>query len=398
MCNIFSVYLAKKDSPSEAYATLWLPAQPYELLDALDRLRLQEGEEMHLEMDEYLKCEYLAPFLDEQCSLYELNALATQLSSLSDLQLIAFEGLVEVAVQKKEGPIEIQKLINLAYSTDCCHVVEDALNDSQLGHFFCENGFFPELDDIPDKVYEMLDFEAIGRKLRMDEGGTFTPHGYVVQHSDLEQAPADITASPVRPDYTMRLICDNYNYDDPGQELVRVPVNLPATDDELDAALGQLDAPNWDSVIIREYDGAFSELPYISDMLFDGIDQINDFAKAIQQLEQEGQLVKFKAVIAATGCNDLDMACALADHIDEYLLDSGISSPRELALENIHSMCCPDNAERIAKYVNLYGYGEDILQKEHAVISPYGMVCRRDHEPLEEYEDQLVQSTGMEMK
>ena len=40
--KVFAVYLAKEDVPnSEAYATLELPASPWEVVDALDKVRLQ---------------------------------------------------------------------------------------------------------------------------------------------------------------------------------------------------------------------------------------------------------------------------------------------------------------------------------------------------------------------
>ena len=42
----FGVYLAKEDPESDAYAKLDLPAQPWELLDALDKLHLQEGDRL----------------------------------------------------------------------------------------------------------------------------------------------------------------------------------------------------------------------------------------------------------------------------------------------------------------------------------------------------------------
>ena len=47
--KILQLYLAKNDVPnSEACATLDLPASPWELQDALDRVRLRPGEELYL--------------------------------------------------------------------------------------------------------------------------------------------------------------------------------------------------------------------------------------------------------------------------------------------------------------------------------------------------------------
>lgn len=64
--KIFGIYLAKLDAPnSEAHARLELPASPLELHDAMDKVQLQENEELYLEIDDYYGFEYLAPHLME---------------------------------------------------------------------------------------------------------------------------------------------------------------------------------------------------------------------------------------------------------------------------------------------------------------------------------------------
>lgn len=52
--KIFQVYLAKADVPNnDAYATLDLPASPWEVVDALDKVRLNEGEKLYMEIEDY---------------------------------------------------------------------------------------------------------------------------------------------------------------------------------------------------------------------------------------------------------------------------------------------------------------------------------------------------------
>ena len=54
--NIFGVYLAKEGVPNnEAYAKLDLPASPWALWDAMDKVRLQEGETLYLEINEIIR-------------------------------------------------------------------------------------------------------------------------------------------------------------------------------------------------------------------------------------------------------------------------------------------------------------------------------------------------------
>ena len=82
--QIFGVYLAKEGVPNnEAYAKLDLPASPWELWDAMDKVRLQDGETLYLEIDEYYRFDALAPHLAGlDISLNELNDLAGHLAKL----------------------------------------------------------------------------------------------------------------------------------------------------------------------------------------------------------------------------------------------------------------------------------------------------------------------------
>ena len=87
---------------NEAYAKLNLPASPWELWDAMDKVRLQTDDILYMEIEDYFAFGYLAPYLDGvDISLNELNDLAALLSPLDEVQEAAFEGLFSMDVQKK---------------------------------------------------------------------------------------------------------------------------------------------------------------------------------------------------------------------------------------------------------------------------------------------------------
>ena len=140
--KIFGIYLAKLDAPnSETHARLELPASPWELHDAMDKVQLQENEELYLEIDDYYGFEYLAPHLMElDASLNELNDLAGRLAVLDETEQEAFDGLLRLEIQRKVetngGILTMQDMKNLAVGagTDCCHVV-GATSDAELGRF-----------------------------------------------------------------------------------------------------------------------------------------------------------------------------------------------------------------------------------------------------------------------
>ena len=58
--KIFHVYLAKEGVPNnESYAKLDLPASPWELWDAMEKVRLNEGEQLYMEIEDYDAFAYL---------------------------------------------------------------------------------------------------------------------------------------------------------------------------------------------------------------------------------------------------------------------------------------------------------------------------------------------------
>jgi len=96
--KIFGVYLAKDGVPNnEAYAKLDLPASPWELWDALDKVRLQTDDILYMEIEDYYAFEYLAPHLDGlEISLNELNDLAALLSALDEVQEVVLDGFLRM--------------------------------------------------------------------------------------------------------------------------------------------------------------------------------------------------------------------------------------------------------------------------------------------------------------
>ena len=122
--KVFSVYMGDPDRSN--HAELDLPATPWELIDALDKLRLVDGREPYWQVEDIGRYGFLAPLLDDS-DLYQFNALAEQLSTFDHVEAIAFEGLVQMEVdelcQTNGGELTLQRLLDLAYSVDCCHVV-----------------------------------------------------------------------------------------------------------------------------------------------------------------------------------------------------------------------------------------------------------------------------------
>lgn len=365
---IFSIYLGNPDNDNGT--PLDLPAKPWAMMDALEKLRLREGQEPYWQVENLGRYDFLVPYLDK-CDLCQFNALAEQLGTFNAADAIAFEGLVQMEIDE----LTIQRLLDLAYSVDCCHVVPEVRDDAALGKFYVENDFLPELEKVPDKVLEMLDYEKIGRQVCQNECGTITPHGYVERHSDLKQAPVDLGRPPRKPAYMMRFLCSNENQ--------TVSLNLPASQAELNTVLTRLALDGWQEVHLECEDTAVPDMWSFTDMAYDGMEQLNRFARCLEELDMNGELVKFKAIAQQLQLSRLEDAIALTGHLDEYSFEPEIHSPRELARDELSVIAGEKEGKLLLPHLDLDAYGRDVMQRDNGILGDYGYLARLDGQPIQ---------------
>ena len=379
---------------TDRWCDLELPASYYGLQDALDKLQMSLGDKPRWEFLEHHGFQFLHVHLAHECDLYQLNALATCLGQMNGREKTAFEGLFNMEVAKKYGPISVATMIDLAYSTDCCHVV-NASTDEQLGRFYAENDFIPALEKVPDSIFEYLDFEMLGRKARFEEGGVFASNGYVTQHTELKQVYETLDLMPSAPSYAIRLLAGSSPMDSDGLPEKQVYLNLPATQEALDHVLEVCEAPSWREMLFWTEDGAVPDL--LENMDCDDIQELNELAKHLKCRENSGELSKLKAVILATDCHDVETAIQISENLDNYLFEPDQRNPEEVASEELRLIVDEQSLSILKKHVSLYNYGLDVMAANHAVLTPYGLVQRRDGNELLQVQEHPSERNGMEM-
>lgn len=374
---IFSLEIS--DSKEHRYASLALPATDYEMLDVLDKFGVQDETPLRWQVEAHQRFGCLVPFLDGSGSLNDLNHLARELAQMDQDIGIAFEGLLRVENEKKE-PFGLPTLIDLAHNANrgVCYV-QPVRSDQELGEFYVDNDLLPELAALPDDIIKLLDYGKIGREQREGECGVYVPQrwdspgGYVTQHTEMESIYDSLPHAPQKPAAAIILQLEH--------DLFQTRLELPADSQAMDAALDAIAAGGWDDAIhIRCLDCAAPALiSSIGDD--DNIAHINRLAQTLAEMDPP-QLTKFKAVLAATEDLSVLGATHIAHNLDEYLFTPQYTSPEDMARDFLLSSLGEPAMATLSKYVNLYGYGEKLMEEQQCGLTEYGMVSREDGQCL----------------
>lgn len=365
--NLHKIFSVALGTENDVYTELTLPATPYVMLDALEKLRLEQVEKPNWELTRCFVTGELARRLDPEGSLFELNALAEQLSTLNERELAVVEGLTKI---EGTAVIPMDRFIDLAYSADRCHFLDGVLDDTQLGRFCAENGFVPQVDDLPDETFELLDFAKIGRQFRLEQRGVFTNHGYVQRHDELREIHKYLDFRLKNPDYTILAETSS------GCEIkLPYPPNDPMGTE-----------------VVRCVDCAAPSLIGLTV----GMESMDLLARRLAGMEPQ-ELTAYKALLEAVDCKDLSDAGLLADSLDNYIFRPSFNSPEEVAEEELGVILCEESIPQLIPYVDLRGYGQSLIEQRGSVLTPYGLLEREDGQPIHNMNDQPEQG-GMEMR
>ena len=371
MDKAFTVSLCNPDK--DTYVTLELPADPYAVLDAWERLRLAPDTRVEWEMEDYGEFPVLFPGLQSGEGFPALNALAERLTSLDSRQRTAFEGLVKL----QDGrPMEPDALITLSEQAKHCQVAPEATDDASLGRVYAANGSIPEVKDVPDKVFELLDFQLLGRRIRQSEGGVFTRQGYVVPDGNWKPTEGqEPRIAPEAPTGFFRLELRL------GEE--RAELTLPAGQ-ELVEVRDQMEAVGISNCAVTAFHSRVPQFP-AAWATPERLDTLNCLALRLTVLEDREplKLVKYKAVLETSPPTSLEDAMALTEQLDAYNLNWVTASPEDVARGELRRSMGEENADLLCRYLNLYGYGETLIQQYGGELTDYGLLTRADGQPVQ---------------
>lgn len=153
---------------------LKLPATSEQVQSLLKRIHIDGKHYEEIFITDYdIDINGLYDLLGEYESIAELSYLASLLDDLQDYELDVFTAALALG----EHTSSVKDLINLAQNLDCFDFYTDIADEDDLGRYYAE-----ELDclAIPEHLRNYIDYEAYGRDIDLESGGTFANGGYII--------------------------------------------------------------------------------------------------------------------------------------------------------------------------------------------------------------------------
>lgn len=367
------------------YTDLQLPAEDYEIRDALQRARLIGGRNGYLGIT-ILNCEVLPKLSDvylETPALEELNFLAKRLASLSfEEQLVLQEVIDRIIPENFEGElISMKDLINTTYGLDEIMIAVDVGNDEQLGEFVIENKMHEDVASVPDNALYLLDRKQVGKLQRENEGGVYINDFYVVagEYELPEIYDGRTLPSEEKPSewFAFRL------------KIAEAPVNSA---DETESSAEWISLPMCKSEANRiaklhnegciegcVYFDFESSIPQITDEMFGDMqdfDVLNTLSQQMAEMSPSDQ-VKFKAVLSAEQPKNIKDALDIAMHLGKYELSYYTDDECAFFRDYLRYHLDTHFDSTWLNTIETRNEGRKLLGRLGAFCTPYGIISAR---------------------
>ena len=388
------------------FAVLKLPAQIYEIQDALQKLRITSNRDTNPWM-EVCCCEILPELTDirlDTPSVQEMNFLAQRLAQLSDSEAIALRGVWKRL--EKEGhleePVRAMDLINMTYGLDTVMIAANVRNDYELGEFVLNGDLDDDLIHLSERIVELLDLDAVGREYRINQAGEFVGQHYVAAGEyQLQQVYDGIHLPAQEPEkpFVFRLQIAESPVDDSMENLSTAEwISLPIDRDEADRI-----ALKHNERCIEDcyYYGFESAIPQITEQHYGDMlsfVRLNRLAAEIARMKPSEQ-IKLKAALEHEKPGTLEAVQNVVDHLGEYLLDNRIGDAdsyfKEYLLRHLDARFDARWLDGLAVCTE----GTNLMQRLGAAETDYGIVSARGGQlyALVPFEQEQVQEETMEM-
>ena len=334
------------------------PMNVFEIQDTLDRLKIPDDKPIvQFEFLEHDNMEF--PFAlclrDFSADIYRLNLFAERLENLDFSEMTAFKSML-----KTNPESSFEDILKMTYGLDSV-IIYPCSDCRELGETVIKNEMMPEIESCSDEILELLDREKVGRLMQEREGGVFINEHYCVTSG---YEPPDINIEIGRPEncfFRLLIVPEEEKIEQ--ARWISLPCEKEITSDFYNG-------------ICLDFQSALPNLRFDD---AHKIGTLNELAKQISQLSHDN-FVKLKAVMELENIHEISAAIDCIERLTEYEFDRNIFDQgdfgRAYLLKNIHK-----NFDCSAfKDMNLYDFGQVILERKQGEITSYGALSGRGQE------------------
>lgn len=365
------------------YAGLSLPAEDYEILDTMQKLRaVGREEDVWISVMECNALPVLENVRLDSPTIDELNFFAKRLASMTEEERIVFDAIIrQVIPENPKGEIvSMTDLINSTYGLDGVLIVSNICNDEQLGQFVIDDELDDEVNALPDKLIPLLDKKKIGKRLRTTYGCAYI-NRTVVFVDDYERPEIydgkTLPESDEKESFVFRLKVGEYPTGGTTEtEDDTEWINLP-TENAIakDIALKHHE-PSIEFCVCYAFE---SSIPQITSEMLCGMldfDKLNNLAWQYSLLSITDQ-IKCKAVFAAEQPKDIAGALDIAKHLWQYeFYDVPNTNDQFFKVYLNHHMDTRFDNEWLNTLFTRYE-GDRLLHRLGASVTDYGVISAR---------------------
>ena len=355
-------------------AELQLPATGNEIKDAMQRARITSESQAFTISECILYGEnILEACKDLPLDLNKLNYLAKVLAGFRSYEHTLMRGCI---AELKNSELTLDSLINASYNLSDCSIIDELSDDEQLGKIYTDNGWLPWLAGIDEKVWQYIDYQALGKDIRLSDGGIYTKDGYFVNTKrNYSEVYDGITYPEEFEDdaYMFRMFIGRKPQDCAEDENSEKWLALPVSKEGEEKFLRGLGAESFDDCILIAVQSMEQNIPMcVKDLSQLGI--LNSLANKMRDMEKSGELAKYKALLDCKGCKTLDEAVSLANSLDRYELyaePSTISEYAKYIFSKEYKDVIPDG---LIAHFNFAAYAEELYAKGDLSLTEYGVL------------------------
>ena len=327
--------------------TAFLPMEPYEVEKFLYDLGLDgPGAEHRFE------------FLGGYCDGYRIdwgmdfrlaNRLAQQVSDMGEMR----DALKAWCLAQEH--CTAADALKASYNLNTFTFLPGIGSDEILGDFALENELIEEYNSLPDSIYEALDKEKAGAKMREMEGGVFVNEGYLVFGEDFSGEPI-----PEEEPAFFQL-----RFSDGNRDSGWCDVPLTASDDSRIAAMLEQDRDLEMECrsIIPQLNGIASETSNLPGLC--------ELTAELNNMNSE-EIRKYKVLLEAARPESVGMAFRLAETLDRYDIALEYADPAAYGWQCVEDNCNFNGYDSLRDFIDYAGFGASMLHDDGYMATRYG--------------------------